>query len=140
MKSDQQIKKIASNTSMRLPVLGTIKAGSPTLEDAYEDEPVSLDQYLIQSPGHSYLLRVSGDSMIEEGIKQGDLVVLDKKRQPKNHDIVAALIDDEWTLKYYNAENGSVYLSAANPNYPPLHPKNSLSIGGVVTSVIKKYY
>ena len=78
--------------------------------------------------------------MIDEGIHQGDLVILDKKREPKNNDIVAALIDDEWTLKYFHSKEGQVYLSAANRNYPPLHPRESLSIGGVVTSVIKKYY
>lgn len=126
-------------SSLSLPLLGTIKAGVPTQEDS-SDEPVSLDQYLVPSPGHSYLLRVSGDSMINEGITPGDLVILDKKREPKNKDIVAALIDNEWTLKYFHNENGSVYLSAANPKYPELHPKDTLSIGGVVTSVIKKYY
>ena len=123
-----------------LPMLGRIKAGSPTAMDAYETDPVSLDQFLVQHPGHTFLLRVSGDSMIDEGIHTGDLVILDKKREPRNKDIVAALIDDEWTLKYFHNENGSVFLTAANPKYPPLYPKQSLDIGGVVVSVIKKYY
>jgi repressor LexA len=121
-------------------MLGSIKAGPPTQDDQYEADPISLDQYLVQNPGHTYLLRVSGDSMVEEGIKQGDLVILDKKREPREKDIVAALIDNEWTLKYFHNKDGQVFLSAANPNYPPLHPKESLSIGGVVVSVIKKYY
>jgi repressor LexA len=129
-----------SSAPINLPLLGRIKAGPPTQEDSFNDDPVSLDQYLIKHPGHSYLLRVSGDSMIDEGIRQGDLVILDKKLEPKHNDIVAALIDDEWTLKYFRNDTGKVYLAAANPKYPPLHPKESLSIGGVVVSVIKKYY
>ncbi len=129
-----------TNPSVLVPFLGRIKAGSPTQEDAYNEDPISLDQYLVTNPGHTFLLRVSGDSMIDEGIHQGDLVILDKKREPKNNDIVAALIDDEWTLKYFHNKEGQVYLSAANRKYPPLHPRESLSIGGVVTSVIKKYY
>jgi len=82
-----------------LPLLGNIKAGTPTIEEYYETESVSLDQYLIGNPGYTYLLRVTGDSMTGAGIQPGDLVILDKKREPNNKDIVAALIDDEWTLK-----------------------------------------
>jgi len=136
----RKIQTISNLEPRLIPFLGRIKAGPPTQDDSYDDDPVSLDQYLVQHPGHTYLLRVSGDSMIDEGIKQGDLVILDKKREPRDRDIVAALIDDEWTLKYFRNEEGKIYLSAANPNYPPLHPKDSLSIGGVVVSVIKKYY
>jgi SOS regulatory protein LexA len=127
------------STPVLLPFLGRIKAGLPT-NDAYEDDPVFLDQYLVKHPGYTFLLRVSGDSMIDEGIHTGDLVILDKKREPRNKDIVAALIDNEWTLKYFHQEEGKVYLTAANAKYPPLYPKESLNIGGVVVSVIKKYY
>ncbi|MEO6508700.1 MAG: LexA family transcriptional regulator [Patescibacteria group bacterium] len=134
------MKKIQSSQPTFIPMLGRIKAGPATQDASFDEDPVSLDQYLVQHPGYTYLLRVSGDSMIDEGIKQGDLVILDKKREPKNHDIVAALIDNEWTLKYFMNDQGEVYLKAANPKYPPLHPKESLSIGGVVVSVIKKYY
>lgn len=123
-----------------LPLLGVIKAGSPTAEDEYLTESVSLDEYLIANPGFNYLLRVSGDSMIDEGINSGDLVILDKRREPKSGDIVAANIDNEWTLKYFINENGRVYLKAANPKYDPIYPKEQLNIGGVVVSVIRKYY
>lgn len=133
------LKPDSSNTTL-IPFLGSIKAGFPTQDPVYNEDPVSLDQYLVPNPGYAFLLRVSGDSMIDEGIKQGDLVILDKKREPKDRDIVAALIDNEWTLKYFRNEDGKVFLAAANPKYPTLHPKESLSIGGVVVSVIKKYY
>ena len=123
-----------------LPLLGSIKAGNPFTEDFYESESVSLDKYLIGNPGFSFLLRVSGDSMIEAGIRSGDLVILDKKREPKNGDIVAAFIDGEWTLKYYFNDKKGLRLVPANPNYSPIYPKQQLETGGVVVKVIREYY
>lgn len=129
-----------ANQFFALPLLGVIKAGSPTAEQYYETESVSLDEYLVGNPGFTYLLRVSGDSMIGEGINPGDLVVLDKKREPKSGDIVAAYVDNEWTLKYLQKEKEQIFLLAANPKYGPIYPKTELNIGGVVVSVIRKYY
>ncbi|MCR4263396.1 MAG: LexA family transcriptional regulator [Candidatus Roizmanbacteria bacterium] len=124
-----------------LPVLGFIQAGTPTIHgDYYSEESISLDQYLVPNPGFTFLLRVSGDSMINAGIHEGDLVILDNKRAAKPGDIVAALVDNEWTLKYFNRANGKTYLTAANPAYAPIHPKENLMIGGVVVKVIKEYY
>lgn len=133
-------KLVPTSQFFGLPLLGSIKAGTPTSDEQYENETVSLDEYLVGNPGFAYLLRVSGDSMIGEGIKPGDLVVLDKKREPKNGDIVAAYIDNQWTLKYFKKEGKQLLLEAANPKYRPLTPSQSLSIGGVVVSVIRKYY
>jgi repressor LexA len=127
-------------SALTLPLLGSIKAGYPVMADTLNDEHVSLDRYLVPHPGFTFLLKVSGDSMINEGINNGDLVILDKLREPKHKDIVAALIDGEWTLKYFRKEKGIVYLQAANPKYPDIYPKEHLTIGGVVVSVIKKYY
>ncbi len=123
-----------------LPVLGTIPAGSPVASDYYSDESVSLDQYLVPNPGFTYLLRVRGDSMTGAGIHEGDLVIIDKKREAKPGDIVAAFVDREWTLKYYQRAGNHVYLEADNPKYSPIHPKEELTIGGVVVKVIKEYY
>jgi len=78
--------------------------------------------------------------MIGEGIRTDDLVVLDKRREPKNGDIVAAYIDNEWTLKYFKKADGKIVLEAANPKYPAIKPKAELKIGGVVTAVIRKYH
>lgn len=136
----QDSKLTPSNNFFSLPLLGSIKAGYPASSEEYEYESVSLDQYLVTTPGYSYLLRVSGDSMIGAGINEGDLVVIDKKRVPKNGDIIAALIDNEWTLKHYYKEGNSVYLKAANPKYQPIFPQETLINGGVVVSVIRKYY
>lgn len=123
-----------------LPILGLIKAGYPDTADHQLLESMSFDQYLIARPERSYLLKVSGDSMIQAGINHGDLVVLEKGKEPKEGDIVVAYIDNEWTLKYYERRGGKVCLVPANPNYPILYPENSLTIEGVVVSVIRKYH
>ncbi len=123
-----------------LPLLGVIKAGLPTLEPHYEGEGVYLGDFLVNNPGYTYVLKVSGDSMIGEGIRPGDLVILDKMREPKNKDVIAAFVDNEWTLKFYNNNQGQVYLTAANPNYSPIFPKETLVTGGVVIKVIRNYY
>lgn len=133
-------KLVPSSQFFGLPLLGSIKAGHPVEANEFISESVSLDEYLVGNPGYTYLLRVSGDSMVGEGIRSDDLVILDKKREPKNGDIVAAFIDNEWTLKYFKKDGKQIKLEAANPHYKPLVPRQSLTLGGVVVSVIRKYY
>ena len=123
-----------------LPVLGVIRAGNPTSADEQILSSISFDDYLIARPEKSYLLRVSGDSMIEAGIHEGDMVIVEKDRQPKEGDIVVAAIDDEFTLKYFRKKDNLVFLSAGNSKYPPLFPTENLSIFGIVISVIRKYH
>lgn len=123
-----------------LPLLGSIKAGSPTATDATEHEYLSLDKYVIGNPDNTYILKVSGDSMIDEGINSGDMVVVDAKRQPTDGDIVVAYVDREWTLKYFKHDKDGVRLVPANPAYSPIFPTDSLQIGGVVVSLVRKYY
>lgn len=120
-----------------LPLLGIIKAGSPTMED-YQEETFFLDS-LINPNGGNFLLKVSGDSMINEGIFPDDLVVIDQNKAPKNGSIVAALVDNQWTLKYFKRIGGRIILEAANPKYKPIIPKENLAIAGVVISSIRKY-
>ena len=85
-------------------------------------------------------MQVSGDSMIGEGIMEGDLVIVERDRQPKVGDVVIAEVDGEWTMKYFKKKNGQVYLEAANAKYPIIRPKAELRLGGVVTAVIRKYH
>jgi repressor LexA len=123
-----------------LPLIGDIRAGFPSpTEEGFRDI-ISLDEFLVDHPDYSFILKVSGDSMINEGIKQGDLVVVEKDRRPKNGDIVIAEVDGEWTMKYFRLEGKDVVLEAANPDYPPIRARSDLRIGGVVSAVIRKYH
>ena len=126
--------------SLALPMVGEVTAGfpSPAVEELREF--ISLDEYLITRPGASFLLTVSGDSMTGAGIMAGDLVIVEKGREPRNGDIVIAEVDGEWTIKYFRKKGRSIVLEAANPKYKTIRPKSQLRIGGVVTAVIRKYH
>ena len=120
-------------------VLGTVQAGFPSPAEEELLDTLSLDEFLIRKPNATYLVKVSGDSMIDEGIKEGDLVLVERGRQPQPGDIVIAQVDGQWTMKYFEKKNGKVRLLAANKKYPPIEPQNELVIGGVVIGNVRKY-
>ncbi len=120
-----------------LPILGTIKAGIPHSTEQQNDLYPANELNFIFEPDRTFLLKVSGDSMLSAGIFDGDMVILDKNKEPKNGDIIAACIDNEWTLKYFYKNDNQVVLISGNSKYPPLYPKETLSSGGVVIKVIR---
>lgn len=123
-----------------IPLVGSVQAGVPSPEEEALCDIISMDEYLITRPDSSFLLQVSGDSMIGEGIMTGDLVVVEKGREPQNGDVVIAEVDGEWTMKYFRKQEGKVVLEAANPKYPVIRPRAELRLGGVVTAVVRKYH
>ena len=129
-----------TKSSFGLPLAGSIQAGFPSPEEEALCDIMSMDEYLITKPDASFLLKVSGDSMIGEGIVERDLVIVERGRAPKIGDVVIAEVDGEWTMKYFKKQNGKVYLEAANPKYPIIRPRTDLQLGGVVTAVIRKYH
>jgi repressor LexA len=86
----------------------------------------------------TYALEVRGDSMIGKCIMDGDMVVLEHGTTPRNGDVVAALIDNESTLKTFVMEKGRAFLRAENPRYPNLIPANELVIQGVMVALVRK--
>ena len=123
-----------------LPLVGEIQAGFPSPAEEELRDLISLDEYLITRPESSFLLKVSGDSMVGAGIMPGDLVIVEKGREPKNGDVILAQVDGEWTMKYFSKRGGKIFLEAANAKYPPIRPKEELRVGGVITAVIRKYH
>src|SRR3989339_1473107 len=123
-----------------LPLLGVIKAGYPILAEENVDY-LTLDDYLIEDPNSSFLLKVSGDSMINAGIFEGDIVIIERKKEAVIGDIVLAQIDHEWTLKIFKKDRlrRITYLEAANPKYPTFYPKEDFQIFGIVKAVIRKF-
>ena len=122
-----------------VPHFGQIKAGYPTPVETVEGRGINLYDILNGISYTSFALTVRGDSMKDEGINDGDLVIIDKRNDVKNGDIVAAMVDGEWTIKYFQKENGNISLVPANKNYPIIKPQVSLEIGGVVVHVIRSY-
>ena len=77
--------------------------------------------------------------MIDAGIQPGDMVLVEKGKEPRGGDIVVAQVDGEWTMKYFTRDRQGIRLDPANRNYKPIRPKNDLELAGVVRSVIRKY-
>lgn len=123
-----------------IPIYGQIPAGMATLTEQTVEGHVSLDTRSVNASknGRTFALRVRGDSMIDAHILDGDVVILEDRKDVQNGDIVAALIDGETTLKRYVMEHGRPYLKAENPLYPNLVPARELRIQGVMVSLVRK--
>jgi len=136
---DSKGRLIPKNIAGEVPLLGLVEAGFPALAEEEHLDTLNLDDYLVENKESTYLLEVKGDSMVDEGIKEGDLVIAERKGEPKDGDIVIAELDHGWTMKYFRKRNGKVYLEAANRNYKPMYPKEDLKVAAIVKGVIRKY-
>ena len=118
-----------------LPLINfSVSAGFPSPADDYTEENIDLNEYLIKNPFSTFFIRVRGDSMINSGIQDQDLIIVDKSLIAKPGDIVIAMIDQKFTVKRLEKKNNELYLKAENNNYPDLNLKNyeNIQIWGVV--------
>lgn len=121
------------------PLLGTVRAGLPQPASQERAETLTLDDYLIDRPDRTSLHRVRGDSMVDAGILEGDLVVVEHQSSTKAGDIVLAVVDGELTVKTLSVDaQGAPVLLPANAAYPTIVPSGSLEILGVVVSVVRR--
>ena len=126
----------------RIPLLNdSVSAGFPSPADDYTEENIDLNEHLISNPFSTFFLRVKGESMINAGIKDKDLIIVDKSLIAKPGDIVIAMIDGEFTIKRLSIKNDELYLKAENHNYPDFRFKNHIDvqIWGVVIYSIHSY-
>ena len=123
-----------------LPVFGTIPAGFGAEREQESDEciPVTTDSIGFKPTRNTFVLHVSGDSMVGRHICDGDIVVLEHGADPRPGQIVAALIDHRSTLKTFVMQNGKPFLKAENPKYPNLIPSEELMIQGVAYALIRR--
>lgn len=122
-----------------IPVYGRIAAGFGEDQQQEQEGCLSIDvaSLGVARKRDTFALKVRGDSMIDAHICDGDTVVLER-REPRNHDIVAALIDGETTLKRFIQEKGKTYLRAENPRFPDLIPVGELIVQGVLVALVRK--
>ncbi|MFA6432298.1 MAG: transcriptional repressor LexA [Candidatus Paceibacterota bacterium] len=130
---------IPTNLFGEIPLLGLVEAGFPTAADEVNLDTMTLDSYLVERKEQTYLLKVKGDSMIDAGIQEGDLVLAERGREPRVGDIVIAEVDGGWTMKYYRKKGSQVYLEPANKAYKNIYPEQDLNIAAVVKGVVRKY-
>lgn len=122
-----------------LPLFGPIAAGFAAPVEEQAEETITIENYLVRDKSSTFLLRVKGDSMIEAGIHEGDLVVVERGKEPRVGDIVVGILDGEFTLKRLIKEGGKYALKAENSRYPRLYAREELQIAGVVRGTIRKY-
>ena len=132
----------SATKKFRIPLLNdSVSAGFPSPADDYTEENIDLNEHLISNPFSTFFLRVKGDSMINAGIKDNDLIIVDKSLIAKPGNIVIAMIDGEFTIKRLSIKNDELYLKAENHNYPDFRFKNHIDvqIWGVVIYSIHSY-
>ena len=129
-----------SRNGVDLPLMGTIAAGQP-LDAVATAESVCVPADMVAGRGRSFVLRVQGNSMIEEQIKDGDLVIVEDRQVAREGETVVALIDGaEATLKKFYRDGSRVRLEPANPEmHPIVLPADRLRLQGVVVGVIRRY-
>ena len=134
---DRQLKPGARFFERRL-AHDTVQAGLPNaVEDAHADA-LTIDDYLIERPSQTVLIRVKGDSMMDAGILEGDLVVVEKTASAKRGDVVVAIVDGQFTLKRLDLERGQFVLKPENKAYPVIRPEGALEIFGVMVGLVRK--
>lgn len=129
--------------TLEIPVLGRVAAGAPILAEEHVETTVHMDRSLIPSSGTVFALRVQGDSMIDAGILDGDIVVARQQETANRGEIVVALIDDEATVKRFECGPNGVRLLPENPAYAPIEVNGEdgveFRIAGRVVGLMRRF-
>ena len=129
--------EIQSKTSLP-SYLSKVPAGFPSPAEDYLDQKLDLNDHLIKNPAATFFVKVTGNSMINAGIKSGDILIVDRSLEPKDKKIVVAIIGGEFTVKRILKKGEKVYLAPENENFAPIEIKEdtSFEVWGTVTCVI----
>src|SRR6476659_7456638 len=134
---DKQLKPGARFFERRLAD-STVQAGlpNPAISDGYD--LITIDDYLVRVPSKTSLVRVKGDSMVDAGIHEGDLLVVEQQPNANLGDVVVAIVDNEFTVKILARERNEFVLKPANKAYPVIRPRGRLEIFGVVAGLTRR--
>jgi len=122
-----------------IPLFNSVQAGLPTAEEETLLDHIDLNDFLIKKPEQTIMINVRGDSMIDAGIHEGDQVVVETGTNVNVGNIVVAIVDGDYTVKYFDKTvEGKIILQPGNPNYSPIVPKEELEIFGKVIGVVRK--
>ena len=116
-------------------------AGFPSPAEDLGAQRIDLTQVLVTHPQATYFMRASGHSMVEAGIFDNDIIVVDRAIKPRHNHVVVAIVDGDFTVKHLYQRAGRIKLKAANPTFPDIVPKEgqTIEVWGVVTSSIKQF-
>ena len=130
-----------TSTDLKIPLFESgVSAGFPSPADDYLDLPIDLNEFLIKHPAATFYVRVKGDSMEGAGIRNGDLLIVDRAEEPRSNSIVLGVIDGDFTVKRIRKKGGELYLLPDNPDYKPIKINDNMDfqVWGVVTYVVHK--
>ena len=132
---------IANTPLLALLVRSRVCAGFPSPAEDLGAQRIDLMQMLVTHAQATYFLRASGNSMVDAGIFDKDILVVDRAVKPRHNHIVVAVVDGDFTVKHLYQRAGRIKLKAANPTYPDIVPKEgqTIEVWGVVTSSIKQF-
>jgi DNA polymerase V len=135
------VTEFMETSGYRLPVYASrVPAGAPADADDHVEKTADLNSLLLRNPKDTFLLRVTGDSMIDAGIYENDMLTVDRKLEARNGQIVVALVDGRSTVKTFRKDHKSITLVPENKRYKPIKiiSENDFQIVGVVTNVIRR--
>ena len=121
------------------PLLGLVEAGFPSAAEEELLDVMDFDEFLVPNKESTYILKVKGDSMIEAGIRPGDMVVVERRATYKPGQIIVAMVDGEYTMKYLRKKGEKFFLEPANAKFKPVYPSETFRVEAVVTAVVRKY-
>lgn len=134
------ITHLLQSGSASLPLYGSkVPAGSPMLADDFIEDLIDLNTYFVKKPASTFLIRVSGESMIKAGIFAGDILIVDHALEATHGKIVVAALDEGLTVKRLYRKEGVLRLLPENDDYSPIEVNGDLVIWGVVRHVIHSY-
>ena len=117
----------------------SVAAGVPELANNVSGEPFYVDEYLVRRPSRTVMIPIRGESMIDAGIHDGDVAVVDRSLSAKAGDFVVAIVDNEFTLKQLAVERGAFVLRPHNKAFAVIRPRGTLEIYGVVVGIVRRY-
>lgn len=138
-----EIYHVVSDSDVRAQMIeeAEVHAGFPSpVQPAYQSQPIDLNKELIDNPATTFIMRVVGVSMIDEGIDEGDMIVVDRSLFPTERNLAVIMLDNEFAVKRIVQRDGKLYLFSGNKDYLPIEVKNpeELRVWGVVRWVMKK--
>ncbi len=136
-----EIYKINSDRTIKLPMFTSgVSAGFPSPAEDFVERELDLNEFMITHPAATFFVKVKGDSMQGAQISDGDILVVDRSRQPANNSIVIAFVDGEFLVKRILKKGKSLFLIPENPKFKPIQITNEMdfTIWGVVTFIIKQ--
>jgi len=138
---DAKGKMIPRQLNQGVPLLGLVEAGFPSAAEEELLDVMDFDEFLVPNKESTYILKVKGDSMINAGIHPGDMVVVERRASYKPGQIVIAMVDGEYTMKFLRKDKktGDHFLEPANAKYKPIYPREAFRVEAVVTAVVRKY-